>query len=325
MPTSSRLARMRRKVRLCRARIKGRSMGRSTIEDFFYFLPRVALVGGTQFLHAERRQKGILNTVSGENTFNLWSPKVGLLWDVDPTWQIYGNISRSAEVPSFDEGAGLVTFDDIKAQTATTYEIGTRGRRPDYTWDISLYHANVRDELQCLGDGSDFCNVVNVPRTVHQGLEFGLGLSLLKSILVNGPAENTDRLWLNTAYTFNDFFFVNDPDFGDNELPGVPRHYIRSELLYKHPVGFFVGPNVEWVPEAYFVDNANTLDTQFYALWGAKIGFERGMLSAYVEGRNLTDQNYIATVDIVPLATEQSPLFWPGNGRAVYAGLQLRW
>lgn len=228
-------------------------------------------------------------------------------------------------MPSFGEGGGLIPFTDIKAQKATTYEIGTRGKRPNYTWDIALYYADVHDELQCLGDSSSFCTVVNVDRTVHQGVEFGFGYSLFKSILMQGPDTDTDRLWLNTAYTLNDFFFDNDPVFGNNELPGVPRHYIRSELLYKHPAGFFVGPNIEWVPEAYFVDNANTLDTEAYAIWSAKVGFERGRFTGYVEARNLSDENYIATTDIVPLATAQSTLFWPGNGRAVYAGLQFKW
>lgn len=293
------------------------------IEDSFYFLPRVALVGGTQFLYALRDQEAVLNTVSGTNDFNIWSPKVGLLFDVDPTWQIFGNMSRSAEVPSFDEGSALIPFEDVKAQTATTYEIGTRGQRADYTWDIALYRANVYDELQCLGDGSDFCTVVNAPRTVHQGLEFGFGATVLKSIFTEGAA--TDRLWWNNAYTYNDFFFDDDPVFGDNELPGIPRHYIRSELLYKHPSGFFLGPDIEWVPEAYYVDNANTLPTKAYAIWGMKLGYERERFNFYVEGRNLSDLNYIATTDIVALANPDSPLFWPGNGRAIYAGLQMKW
>jgi iron complex outermembrane recepter protein len=292
-------------------------------ENSFYFLPDVAFVAGTQYLHAVRDQEGILNTISGRNTFDLWSPKFGVLWDVDPEWQIYGNISKSGEVPSFGEGAALIPFTDIKAQTAWTYEIGTRGRRPDYTWDISLYRSEVKNELQCLGAPTDFCSVVNVPHTIHQGVELGFGYSVLKGIFADGLEP--DRLWLNTAYTFNDFYFDNDPVFGDNELPGIPRHYIRSELLYKHPSGFFAGPNIEWVPEAYFVDNANTLKTKAYALWGAKIGFERGNLSGYVEGRNLSDENYIATVNIAPQVNQGSALFWPGDGRAVYAGLQWKW
>ena len=105
------------------------------VEDSFYFLPNVAAVAGTQFLYAARnRQDRFLRDgdQSGSTEFNLWSPKGGLLWQIDPTWQAYANISRSAEVPSFGEsaiGPGIPTipFTSILPQRATTYEIGTRG------------------------------------------------------------------------------------------------------------------------------------------------------------------------------------------------------
>jgi iron complex outermembrane receptor protein len=56
-----------------------------------------------------------------------------------------------------------------------------------------------------------------------------------------------------------------------------------------------------------------------------KLGYEKERFNFYVEGRNLSDLNYIATTDIVALANPDSPLFWPGNGRAIYAGLQMKW
>ena len=111
------------------------------VENSFYFLPDVALVAGTQFLHATRDRRDLFlgnGDQSGSTDFDLWSPKVGLLWDVSRNWQVFGNISRSAEVPSFGESVALqaIQFFDIKAQRATTYEIGTRGGTADYTWDL---------------------------------------------------------------------------------------------------------------------------------------------------------------------------------------------
>ena len=122
-------------------------------------------------------------------TFDIFSPKVGVLWDVDPTWQVFGNISRSAEVPTFDVNTFATPGElaTVNAQTATTYEIGTRGRRPDFTWDISLYRAELRNELQCLTTSPfSLCTVVNADRTVHQGVEAGLGVAFLKSIFAAG-------------------------------------------------------------------------------------------------------------------------------------------
>jgi outer membrane receptor protein involved in Fe transport len=44
----------------------------------------------------------------------------------------------------------------------------------------------------------------------------------------------------------------------------------------------------------------------------------------YIEGRNLLNQNYIATYNVIPDADGHDGRdFYPGEGRAVYAG--FRW
>ncbi|MDO9561739.1 MAG: TonB-dependent receptor [Bradyrhizobium sp.] len=302
------------------------------IEDSFYFLPNVAAIGGTQFLYATRnRQDRFLNDgdASGATEFNLWSPKAGLLWNIDPTWQVFANISRSAEVPSFGEsssgpGIPFIPFTSIRPQIATTSEIGTRMKRPDYAWEVTAYRANIRDELLCLYSAFGNCNVTNADRTVHQGIEAGAGAAIFRGIFNYGPAP--DRIWLNLAYTFNDFRFDNDRTFGNNQLPGAPRHYLRAEVLYKHPTGFYIGPNLEWVPESYFVDSANTLKTEPYAIWGLKAGVDNGgTYSFYAEARNIGNKAYIASASIIDRANAASPLFEPGSGRAVYVGAKARW
>ena len=294
-------------------------------ENSFFVLPDVALVAGLQFLHAERNRIG--TDVSGRNTFDVWSPKAGIVWDVDPGWQVFANISRSAEVPSFGENAVSGSAFAAKLQEATTYEIGTRGRRETYHWDVALYRAEIDNELQCLTILVPFpnmCSVTNADKTVHQGLELGFGAAVLQSLLVDGPTP--DRLWLTAAYTLNDFHFDNDAVWGNNELPGLPRHFLRAELMYRHPSGVFFGPNVEWAPSAYFVDNANTLKTEGYAIWGAKLGYEGETFTAYIEGRNLSDRAYIASASVSgDVGGTDGAYFEPGTGRALYGGVQVKW
>ncbi|MDB5573028.1 MAG: TonB-dependent receptor [Tardiphaga sp.] len=300
-------------------------------ENSLYVVPSIALVAGAQFLHATRdRQDRFLTDgdQSGSTSFDLLSPKFGVLWQVDPAVQVFGNVSRSAEVPSFGESASgpgipVIPFTSIRPQRATTYEIGTRGTRDDVRWELTGYRAEIRDELLCLYSAFGNCNVTNADRTVHQGIEAGAGIAILRDMFVRGKAP--DKLWLNIAYTLNDFRFDNDAAFGNNVLPGAPRHYLRAELLYRHPVGVYVGPNVEWVPQAYFVDSANTTTTESYALLGLKAGFDDGgPVSAYIEARNITDRKYISSASIIDRANANSLLFEPGAGRAVYAGMKYR-
>ena len=163
-------------------------------ENSFFVLKNVAVVAGGQFLHAVRDREDRFLTdgdQSGRRAFSIFTPKIGLLWDVDATWQVFGNVSRSAEVPTFDANTFMTSASSsLKAQTATTYEIGTRGRRPDITWDIAFYRAEIKNELQCLRTSPySLCSVVNAHRTVHQGAEAGFGVTFLKSVFAKGTAS----------------------------------------------------------------------------------------------------------------------------------------
>lgn len=299
------------------------------VENSFYLVPQLAIVAGTQFLHATRvrRDRFLTNgDQSGASEYNLFSPKGGLLWQLDPTWQVFANISRSAEVPSFGENTFATAFlSNLRPQRATTYEIGTRGRRPNVTWDVAFYRANIDNEFLCLTNPGTpgACNVVNADRSFHQGVEAAFGVAVLDQLFVRG--EKADKVWINLAYTWSDFHFRNDPLYGNNFIPGAPPHYLRAEVLYRHPTGFYAGPNVEWVPTAYFVDSANTVRTEPYALLGFKTGFDNGgPWSGYIEARNLTNRKYIASVSIAERANAASALFEPGTGLAVYGGMKFK-
>ena len=125
-------------------------------------------------------------------------------------------------------------------------------------------------------------NLTKAKSTIRQSIGGCAGDAYFKGLCDTGPA--LDELWLNLAYTLNDFRFDNDMLYGNNVLPGAPRHYLRAELLYKHANGFYIGPNLEWVPESYYVDSATTVKTEPYAIWGLNAGVDNAVpVSAYVE------------------------------------------
>lgn len=316
------------------------------LQDSFYLTDTVALVLGAQGSYGKREfteQKifGVDNT--DEADYWGFSPKLGMLWEVNPQTQVFFNVSRSFEPPSFGEltaaGAapGLVELD---AQRGTTLELGTRGEAGRVRWDLVWYYSWLDNELLSLGiPGVSPTQTVNAGRTIHHGVEAMLDVDLVRGIFAGwhdevpasgkqagSAAVRGDRLFLRQTYLFNDFRFDGDGDFGDNELPGVPRHYYRAELLYEHPSGFYAGPNVEWVPQSYFVDMSNTLEADGYALLGFKVGYRTAKgLSFFVEAKNLTDETYASTTGVLKTAAANSAVFFPGDGRAVYAGVEWKW
>jgi iron complex outermembrane receptor protein len=123
-----------------------------------------------------------------------------------------------------------------------------------------------------------------------------------------------------TAYTWSRFRYVDDPEFGDNDLPGAARHIARAELRYDHPTGMWVAPNVEWSPATYFVDSANTVRNDKYTALNLKGGYDWERWGVYVEGANLTDRVYSPSV-VVDAANGR--FFEPANGRSLYVGLRF--
>ncbi len=114
-----------------------------------------AIVAGLQLGYAKRGTEDYFlrdGDDSASRPYQYASPKVGFIWDVDNHWQVYGNLSRSTEVPTLSELNPSATpgLADIDAQRATTVEIGTRGQRERFGWDLALYRTWINDEIIAL-------------------------------------------------------------------------------------------------------------------------------------------------------------------------------
>lgn len=327
-------------------------------ENQFYVLDRLAAVAGLQWTLASRKTRDKFlsdGNHSGHPTYVGVSPKVGLLYDLTERSQAFINYSRSFEPPSFGElsnvtGGGIRNLNE---QTAHTLEVGTRGEEGRFSWDLAWYYSWVENELLSLNDGAgNPLGTVNAYGTRHQGVEFGLSVDLLRGILSREesgrPLEarqkpedfhvsdllglrerkaGEDRIFVRGVYNWSRFRFSDDPAFSDNPLPGIPEHFLRAELVYEHPGGFYFGPNLEWTFRKYPVDMANTLFADSYAILGVKGGYRtKNGLSFFVEGRNLTDETYAATTGVINNANgADSAQFLPGDGRGVYSGVEFRW
>lgn len=304
------------------------------VEDQFTFTPGWTAVVGTQYTNARRRSRDLCFTggplvcggadESFSRSYEGWSPKFGIRHDLSPAVQLFGNVSRSFEPPSFGElTGGAAVIDSLRAQRATTWEVGGRG---SFGWgavDLALYRAKVTDELLgvAVNTITGQTTTINVPKTVHRGVEFAAHGRF------GGGFE-----W-RQALLYNDFRFDGDALFGDNRLPGVPRTLFRGELGYRFaaaPGGpLKIAASAEWSPQRYAVDMANTEFADDYAIFGLRLQQQVGrQLSWFIEGRNLGDRRYAATTSVVrdfsALAAAARNVYLPGDGRAVYAGIEWR-
>ena len=139
-----------------------------------------------------------------------------------------------------------------------------------------------------------------------------------------GLGATGDSLTARASYTWSRFVFVDDANFGNNDLPGAPRHFVIAELRYQHASGFWFAPGVEVVPHGYFVNSENNARTEAYTLFNVRMGYDYKPwnLGVFLEGRNLTNASYISSVQV---DASNRRFFEPGDGRAIYGGVQWRW
>jgi len=315
------------------------------VEDQFDVTPAVTAVVGGRVHYSIRsvRDRMIKNDGAGDRDGNdsdsvdffAVSPRVGFVWRPAKTVQVYGNASHSYEPPLLLEltapGQLQGKLGQLAAQKAWQLELGTRGDwGTRLGWDLAVYDIELEDEIQNVnvlpfpGAGFTIPRYRNIDRSRHTGLEAGADLLLVQDIARSiGLGATGDALRLRGAYTFSRFVFVDDVNFGNNDLPGAPRHFLRGELRYDHGSGAWIAPNVEVVPHGYYVNSENNARTQAYTTFGTRLGYTYTpwQLSAFFEGRNLTNATYTSSV-VVDAANRR--FFEPADGRAFYGGLEWR-
>lgn len=294
-------------------------------ENRFYLADDLAFIAGLQYTHSERKltDKLFANAAQNESfeaTYVQTNPKIGVLYDLKPNVQLFANLSKSYEPPSFGELAGGLTPNIVKAQEGTTFEVGSRGHAESMDWDVAVYYGRLKNELlqtAVFAAGNNpvpAAQTTNADNTIHAGLEFGM------------TARLPMHLEWRHSLLVNRFRFDNDASFGNSTLPGIQKSLLRAQLMYRSDAwlpGFYAGPTVEWSPQDYYVDFAETLKADHYFIWGMKAGQQiNHHWSWFFEARNLANQAYVATTSVVRNQNgADGALFLPGDGRTAYAGV----
>lgn len=266
------------------------------------------------------------------------APRLGLRYQINPQFQVYGNLSRTIEPAHpwsmiwssnqyFDQNSGPASGRQsaalpLKHQKANTFEIGGRGENSFGIWDLSYYYTKVKNELLSV-EISPPPNVnvseSNASPTIHQGLELGLNQTLFSQAHVGD-------LKLIQSYNYSDFRYKNDKKFGENQLAGLPKHYYQAELTFDFYNGAYFALNTEYASKIA-VDYANSFFTDAYHIWGASLGYQSKDKNwdIWIDFNNITDKKYAATV--TPGYDDKgmdNARLTPGEGFSTYTGFSIR-
>ncbi|WP_343351572.1 TonB-dependent receptor family protein [Pseudomonas sediminis] len=300
--------------------------------------PNLWLTSGLALIYTRREAEVTWPATEDRLNEHSWdyAPRLGLRYQLNPDVQLFGNISRSVEPPHAwsmlwssplrfptsnqpwsNRQSAAISLDN---QTATTFEVGGWGDSMLGQWELTYYYSQVRHELLTVEIEPNVFAESNASPTVHQGIEAGL-----TSPLWQGGAAGA--LSLRQAYTFSDFHYRDDDAFGDNRLPGLPRHYYQAELRYDFANGFYTGLNTQYASKVA-VDYANSYYADAYATFGATLGYNapKGDWQTWLDLRNLTNKRYAATV--TPGYNDNgtdAARSTPGEGFGVYTGVSWSW
>ncbi|MEB6679787.1 TonB-dependent receptor family protein [Acinetobacter lwoffii] len=272
-----------------------------------------------------------------------FAPRLGLTYQPNESVQWFANLSRSIEPAHpwamawsspyyFDSGvaSGRVRAPIyLDTQTANSFELGGRGQSGFGDWALSYYYSKVKNELltsemiKTYEDGSNrpsepIAVESNATPTIHQGVELSLDTPLHES--------QYGELRLQQAYTLSDFQYKNDPLFGKNQLPGIPKHLYKAQLSYALNNGLYIGLNTEYASKMAH-DYANSRFSDDYQIWGIDVGYapEHQSWKTWINFKNITDEKYAAVV--IPGLNDQGAdvaRSSPGEGFSTYAGVSFK-
>jgi iron complex outermembrane recepter protein len=296
------------------------------LEDNVFLSDELTLTLGGIAVIAEREYRDTFKSDgdrSGKMTYRGFSPRLGLLYSNAYQPQIFANLSQSYEPPTFSELTqslpGVSGLVNLAPQKALTIEAGVRHKSGKQNYEISLYHSKISDEfISYTLNAGGASGVLNADETIHRGIEAGLETQWLR-IKQTGVGARLN-------YLLSDNYFDDDREWGNNQIPGIPRHYVRFEMPVKSS-RLTISPQIEWVPEAYAVDLANTLWANPYVLYGLRNRYELSDKSfAFIDLRNLENKKYIATTGVITRPNSSNGAqFTPGEGFAVFAGGEFSW
>ena len=275
--------------------------------------------------------------------WTAFNPRIGLIYSPfkGEDVQLFGNLSRSYEPPTFDELVGTEVTTNINTspkrlyaialdkQTATTVELGSKGRTTRFSWNVAAYRSWVHNEILEVKDYvRGIKRTENYPTTLHQGVEVGLN-----AVVADNPwGINAGKLTLGGVYDFSDFRFSGGKYQG-KRLAGIPQHYLNLSAEYEHSCGLSIAAQVEWKPGETPIDHTNTMFQPAYRVWNVRAAYALGKnISLYVEMKNVANSRYASSYVIsdeihnppIPFpnfSAKQMAFFIPAQPRCIFGGI----
>ncbi len=252
------------------------------------------------------------------DTYNLLTPKLGVVYAGFEGAELYANYARGERAPQTSDQYRLQNLQAIQrlnVETLDSYEVGMRGAVAGVSYDLAAYTMKKDNFFFRDSDGR------NVPngKTDHVGVELALD-SEIGDWMGGTFSWNGNVSWSDQTYAFTRDVVVAAEDILDgNEIDTAPE-WLADAGLGWHNANLSLGVSAEYVGE-YFTNAANTASYP-----GHLIAHLRGAwhfsdaLEAFVTVRNITDERYADRADFANGVDR----YFPGEPLNATFGVRIR-
>ena len=274
-----------------------------------------------------------LLTLNGDNSgkveYQKTTPVIGVVWKVNPAFNLYANFGKGFETPTFIEAA----FDDVtggvaskpnlalKPSESNNFELGAKAFIPDNTQgNFNIFRITTKDEIianRTVSGRSSYTNANDSKRT-------GAELS------ISSEFDNNISTFLSYSLLKAKF----DSDYttaggtniqSGNRIPGTYKTQLYGEIAWKYaPLGFSTAFEGRHNSKIY-VNDTNTESAPSYTIFNIRAGLEQNVgkwqFKEYLRVENLFDKEYIGSVRI----NDANLPFEPAAGRNYLLGLNAKY
>lgn len=259
---------------------------------------------------------------STEKSFSHLSPKVGATYAASDDVSIFASYNNGFRAPStgdmFKAGGTAATAPDLKPIKVDSYEAGVRGKAGDiFTFDTAVYYMEKEDDIVTYKPATGDSQRLNAGKTVHKGIEVGVGIQPLKEI------------GMNASYSYSQHTYVNwkvssTTDYSGKEMSVAPNENLNVRLDYTPE--FLNGGlmELEWARlGSYWMNDENTERYSGHDLLNARASYNlTSQWELYAKALNLMDTAY---ADRVSKSGTSEALYAPGQPQTFFAGVVYNW
>jgi iron complex outermembrane receptor protein len=288
------------------------------------------LVAAVQGVSAKRDISDNSSTgLNQNNSYDNINPKLGVNYQLSDDIRLFANVSSTHEAPTYWElvsasvspknpAMAKVSLNELEAQSSNTIEFGSQGSIGQTQWNIALYRSDIDDEL--ISIVSDFAVNGKTDNyhagSIHQGVELEWLQGLGDNVIAQG-----DNFSTKLVYNYSDFYFSGG-EYEGNQIAGVPEHLMQFELRYQTAGGLYIAPSIKWQIDDAAIDHANSQYQDAHVLVGLQMAYQvNKQLRVYLDGQNLTDENYQTSYVIRGYSNPKQPSYLPGFGPSVSLGV----